>query len=297
VNLAQLIEQHPADQVALISQGRPTTYGELRAEVEAFRRGLLGLGVAAGDRVALLCGNSPSFVTSYLAVLGMGAVVVPLNPASPGPELTGQIGSYDAAIAGIRHARAAGLKVTILGILSAKNAPHLQRYVDLAKQLDCDQVGVLRLYPLGRARKNWAELSLTLPEMMAALDSLKVPPSVQLMQSWHPKDGNCCWQTAAVTPQGDSVGCPYMREYVNYGNITERSLLETWDHPLYRQLRANDVEDSCPDCSTTQGTHGGCRSTAYAFTGRFTAPDPYCSHHNKGEDLRVLPQWLLRESP
>ncbi|MEQ1612316.1 MAG: radical SAM protein [Hyphomicrobiaceae bacterium] len=234
-----------------------------------------------------------------LKALGIGRLYVDLFAAIPEiqDELTGQAGSYDAVVAGIMHARAAGIKVTILGILSSKNAPHLQRYVDLAQELDCDQVGVLRLYPLGRARKNWAELSLTLPEMMAALNGLKVPPGVQLMQSWHPKDGNCCWQTAAVTPQGDSVGCPYMREYVNYGNITERSLLETWDHPLYRQLRSNDVEDSCPDCSSTQGTHGGCRSTAYAFTGRFTAPDPYCSHHNKGEDLRVLPERLLRESP
>ena len=115
------------------------------------------------------------------------------------------------------------------------------------------------------------------------------------MQSWHPKDGNCCWQNAAVSPTGQSIGCPYLREYVDFGNVTERPFLETWDHPLYRQLRQSDVEETCAECSQTQGTLGGCRSTAYAFHGRFTASDPYCIHNHQGVDLNVLPQWLLRE--
>jgi radical SAM protein with 4Fe4S-binding SPASM domain len=229
--------------------------------------------------------------------LGVGRLYVDLFAAIPEvqDELTGQPGSYDAVVAGIRAARRAGIKVTILGILSRKNFEHLQRYLDLAVALDCDQVGVLRLYPLGRARKNWSTLSLTLEEMMSALHGLEVPKGVQLMQSWHPKDGNCCWQNAAVSPAGDSIGCPYLREYVNYGSVLEKTFLETWEHPLYRQLRASDVEAACPECSATQGTHGGCRATAYAFHGRFTAPDPYCTHNNNGVDLRALPQRQIRQ--
>lgn len=238
-----------------------------------------------------------------LKALGVGRLYVDLFAAIPEvqDELTGTPGCYDRVVEGIRHARAVGIKVTILGILSRKNFDHLQRYADLAEELDCDQVGVLRLYPLGRAKKNWAELSLSLKEMMDALNGLVMPPTVQLMQSWHPRDGNCCWQNAAVSPYGESIGCPYMREYVNYGDVRVTPFVDTWDHPLHRQIRANDVEESCPECSATQGTHGGCRSTAYAFHGRFTAPDPYCTHHNahkeEGVDLRVLPERLLRENP
>ncbi len=228
---------------------------------------------------------------------GVGRLYVDLFAASPRvqDELTGCPGSFDAAIAGIRAARAAGIKVTILGILSRKNNLHLQRYFDLATEIGCDQVGVLRLYPLGRAKRNWAELSLSLDEMMAALHGLKVPRGVQLMQSWHPRDGNCCWQNAAVSPQGDSIGCPYLREYVNYGSILDQSFIETWNDPLYRHLRSNAVDETCPECSATQGTRGGCRATAYAFRGHWTASDPYCVHHNHGVDLRVLPERLLRE--
>jgi len=233
-----------------------------------------------------------------LKELGIGRLYVDLFAALPEvqDELTGEPGSFEAAVAGIRHARAAGLKVTILGILSRRNFDHLQRYVDLAAEVGCDQVGVLRLYPLGRAKRNWAELSLSLDEMMAALAGLEIPPGIQLMQSWHPRDGNCCWQNAAVSPVGDSIGCPYLREYVNYGNVLEEPFLDTWQHPLWTRLRTNDVEDACPECSATQGSHGGCRSTAYAFHGRFDAPDPYCIHTNKGVDLRALPQRLLREN-
>lgn len=231
--------------------------------------------------------------------LGVGRLYVDLFAPDPAiqDELTGKSGSYDAAMAGIRAARAAGLKVTILAILSRRNYQQLQRYMDLAQALDCDQVGILRLYPLGRARQRWSELSVSLNEMSDALTALRVPRGIQLMQSWHPRDGNCCWQNAAVAPDGTSIGCPYLRESVDYGNVLEMPFLETWRHPLYQTLRAQEVEDACPECATTQGTFGGCRSTAYAFHGRWSAPDPYCPHTNHGVDLRALPQRLLRPDP
>jgi long-chain acyl-CoA synthetase len=75
----------------LISGGRPTTYGELRDQVARFRGGLSSIGVESGDRVALILGNSRHFVVGYLATIGLGAVVVPLNPTSPGPELTSEL--------------------------------------------------------------------------------------------------------------------------------------------------------------------------------------------------------------
>ena len=85
MNLAHIIDDHDADAIALIWRGRTTTYGQLREQVADCRGGLASLGVGAGDRVALLLGNSPHFVVSYLATIGLGGVVVPLNPTSPGP--------------------------------------------------------------------------------------------------------------------------------------------------------------------------------------------------------------------
>ena len=96
MNLASLIEPHPADAVALISRGEKTTYGELREQVASFRGGLVGLGLEPGDRVALLCANNWYFVVSYVAVLGAGLVAVPLNPASPHREIERELAAIGA---------------------------------------------------------------------------------------------------------------------------------------------------------------------------------------------------------
>ena len=48
-------------------------------------------GVGKGDVVALLCGNSRYFVVSYLAAIGVGAIVAPLNPSSPAPEIESEL--------------------------------------------------------------------------------------------------------------------------------------------------------------------------------------------------------------
>ncbi|MCY7300386.1 MAG: AMP-binding protein, partial [Ilumatobacteraceae bacterium] len=91
MNLAHIIDPHPADKVAVISRGRPTTYGALREQVAHVRGGLAALGVTKGDRVALLCSNGRYFVDLYLAALGLGAVTVPLNPTSPAPEIEREV--------------------------------------------------------------------------------------------------------------------------------------------------------------------------------------------------------------
>lgn len=96
MNLAELVESHPADRPALVSRGRSTTYGELRSSVAAVRGGLTGLGLEPGDRLALIAANNRVFVEAYLAALGAGLVVVPLNPQSPAPELASQINTVGA---------------------------------------------------------------------------------------------------------------------------------------------------------------------------------------------------------
>jgi long-chain acyl-CoA synthetase len=99
VNLATIIDKHPDDAVAVISRGRQTTFGELRRQVGALRGGLAGLGVQPGDRVAIVGANNWFFVVSYFAALGVGAVVVPLNPGSPPAELERELVSTDARVA------------------------------------------------------------------------------------------------------------------------------------------------------------------------------------------------------
>ena len=99
MNLARIIADHPADAVALISRGKRITYGELRDRVDDLRAGLVDLGVRPGDRVALVIANNWLFPVAYLAALGAGAVVVPLNPSSPTAELRAQLSRIGARVA------------------------------------------------------------------------------------------------------------------------------------------------------------------------------------------------------
>lgn len=91
MNLAAIIERHPAGAPALVSRDRTTSYGELREQVGALRAALVRGGLQPGDRVALAFPNNWFFVVSYLAVLGAGGVVVPLNPAGSPAETAREV--------------------------------------------------------------------------------------------------------------------------------------------------------------------------------------------------------------
>jgi len=267
------------------------------------------------DLVALLARFTPHVMTRLrtnatlldpetaqaLRNAGVGEIFVDVMGASSEVHdwHVGVQGSFTQSLAGVRNAVAAGFQTAMLMIMTRRNVHEVQRFVDLAAELTVRRVGILRLYPLGRARTHWRELGLPLPEQMAALDALVVPDGMHLMTSWHPKNGNCCWQNAGVDATGRVVGCPYLRDYVDYGNVREVSWMDTWNHPLYRKIRGDDVKNACPECAATQGSHGGCRSTAYAFSGRWDAPDPFCTHTNRGIDVAQLPTHLeqLRIEP
>jgi long-chain acyl-CoA synthetase len=96
VNVARIIDGHDGSRTALISRNRTFTYDDLADQSSRLRGGLARLGVADGDRVAVICGNGQPFVIAYLAVVGLGAVVVPLNPASPAPELQRELADVGA---------------------------------------------------------------------------------------------------------------------------------------------------------------------------------------------------------
>jgi radical SAM protein with 4Fe4S-binding SPASM domain len=228
--------------------------------------------------------------------IGVGRIFIDMMGATAATHefYTGTPGSFTLSCRAISALRDAGVAVDVLVILTRQTAPELQALAELAHQLGAGRLGVLRLYPLGRAKRHWTQFALSLEEQMAAVTAIRPPPGLGLMQSWHPNDRNCCWQAAAINAYGDSIGCMYLREYVNFGNVKDVPFLTSWqEHPLYRTLRSGHVEHGCAQCDAGTESSGGCRSAAYAFHGRWDAPDPFCTTLNAGTDLRVLPEHLL----
>src|SRR3954462_13087123 len=55
------------------------TYDRLFSQADSLAAGLAASGLGKGDRVAFFLGNRPEFVVAYLAVIRLGAVMVPVN--------------------------------------------------------------------------------------------------------------------------------------------------------------------------------------------------------------------------
>jgi long-chain acyl-CoA synthetase len=83
MNLASIIDSHPATAPALIDSTTTRTYGELRERLAHLRAGLVERGVSVGDRVGVVGENSVVLYEAYLAVLGVGAIAVMLNRNNP----------------------------------------------------------------------------------------------------------------------------------------------------------------------------------------------------------------------
>lgn len=96
MNLGSIIDGHDDDRVAVLSRGRPTTYGVLRRQVGGLRAGLTELGLCPGDRVAIIASNNRYFVVGYLAVVGAGMVAVPIDPTTPALAVKEELGAVQA---------------------------------------------------------------------------------------------------------------------------------------------------------------------------------------------------------
>ena len=98
-NLADLVRDAAStrpDHPALTSGARTLTWSQVDAAVDVATAGFQGLGLKPGDRVALVLGNVPEFVSAYFGALRAGLVAVPMNTGSTSSELTGLLGDCGA---------------------------------------------------------------------------------------------------------------------------------------------------------------------------------------------------------
>jgi len=77
-----------AQKPAIIFKDKIVSFSGLKANVLALARGLQGLGLARGKKIALYLPNCPEYVYSYLSSFLLGAVIVPLDFMLKTDELT-----------------------------------------------------------------------------------------------------------------------------------------------------------------------------------------------------------------
>ena len=127
------------DKPAIVSQGETVCrFGDLPAQVGHFRAALVQLGVQRGDRVMLKTGNSPEFAFTYLAVLALGAIFVPMNTAYTASEVSMLIADAEPKL--LIHASGTPIPDTAaLGLATATLEPDgTGSLPDLARSLSPD---------------------------------------------------------------------------------------------------------------------------------------------------------------
>ena len=145
------------DRTALVFFGRKTSYRRLRSEADMLAGALRDLGVARGDRVALVLPNCPAAVTAFFAILRIGAVVVACTPLYTDSELRHQLSDsgarvaivFDGAYSTVEAARPGTAVEHVITVCLADFLPALKR-----KLLDL---------PLGAAREKRERLITELP--------------------------------------------------------------------------------------------------------------------------------------
>ena len=125
---------------ALVFEGRRTTFAELTRDVDMLARGLIQLGIEPGDKVSLWMMNRPEWIHAALAVMRIGAVLVPINTRFRSEDAAYVLGQSDSTTL-IIAARSGpidflGMVRTMLPslgsdreIVDASNLPALQRLI------------------------------------------------------------------------------------------------------------------------------------------------------------------------
>jgi long-chain acyl-CoA synthetase len=108
---------------AVVCNGNRVSYSQLCGRSRAIGNQLRKHGIKFGDRVALFLPNGIDFVATFFAVLGLGAVVVPINPLLKPDEISHILQDSEASVLVVHDALANAALQTLA------NAPHLKSVI------------------------------------------------------------------------------------------------------------------------------------------------------------------------
>ena len=94
----EIINNGHADDIAVVDEGRRTTYAQLKQDIKRYRNHLYALGIRQGDRVGIFARNSAEFIFAYFATTSLGAINVPINF-----QLSPRETAYILTNAGVEH--------------------------------------------------------------------------------------------------------------------------------------------------------------------------------------------------
>jgi len=110
-NLVQALavaRQH-GDREFLVYEGERRSFNRLMAEADAIAAALQDSGVAPGDRVGLAMRNYPEWMAVFIAVVSIGAVIVPVNSWGQAADISHALGDAGVRLVFLDEARYQGI--------------------------------------------------------------------------------------------------------------------------------------------------------------------------------------------
>lgn len=200
------------------------TYDELDRKSNALARGLQGIGVKKGDRVAVSLGNNMEFAIATYALFKLGAILNPLNPSFNTQQV----------VSALNHLETTHLIIGAETNLSRKpprsNEPLLTHLAPNVKggKLESDVVNALQQIVLvdnSEGRVNVKDLKATVPFEVLEKDDENTLPE----QNLH-KDDVVNIQFTSGTTSAPKAACLSHRAILNNGiQIGDRMLLTPED--------------------------------------------------------------------
>lgn len=285
-----------------ISGGEPLLRHDLLTIIGQAKARGMSVGVATNGAKL-----SDSLV-SRMASLELNRLQVSLDgPPTEHDRLRRWPGLHERAVASIRKAREAGLRVHVCCTITSLNVDSLNSFVESLTFLDVQRLNFSRYVPTGRGTdvldlpdarwRNVVEQSVALKKKYRGQLEIVTHLAQQILVDDEVADMPAFIGCQAGRGQGcisaNGTVLPCVLLPLPLGNLRNASFQDIWKgSPTVHLLQSRtELQDKCGECYVRDRC-GGCRAVAFARTGNFLASDPRCWLPTEHSAVSFYPQTI-----
>ncbi len=200
--------------------------------------------------------------------------------------------SYERKVEAARLVKELDFPLTLNVVLHRHNIDRIGGILDLAEELEADQIELANTQYHGWAMHNRAALLPSRDQLERAEETVSAARQrldgemeiIYVIPDYYSKYPKPCmggWgkQQLTVTPTGGVLPCPAAHNLgLPRAAVREHSLQWIWEEsPIFNRFRGTEwMPEPCQSCDRREIDFGGCRCQAFQLTGDAARTDPVC---------------------